>query len=738
MKKIMLIWLSLAGVVSLLAAGIQGVVRDARTGELLSGVNISLLEGKQGTATREDGHFALMLQPGSYRLLVSHVGYRARIVEVALTGQDEKALEIMLTPEVIEFREAISVYGNAPDPLDKNRDKWLNSTDDMMARFEGVTLMRRANFALEPTIRGLSYGQISTTIDGMKIFHACVDRMDPATSYVEVENLDRLEVSKGAYDLSQSSVGGALNFVTRDPQRQDGWSLENESGYESSSALRRTRGALNWRQGQHALRASFSLKKADSYHAGENTLVANSGYAKQNAALKYVFNIGGQGRLTLNYIGDFAQDVGYPALLMDATRTEAHIGSIKYELSPGKSWFPKFDVRMYYNKIRHWMDDYGRDVRNREVMADMYMPMYGDATTYGAIFRATFLPDGKSVLNLSLDYYRLNSFADMKMLSIFPDVAPAYIVNIADARLDNLALIADYDASLAEQWRLRGNLRLEYARRDIYNTFGKNALSAFWRDQGSAMEGLLPSGSLALEWRINARHILTWSMAAVQRMPSHMESYSFFIYNLLDGYFYTGNPQLRPESSLQSDIGWQYRGVFLASDFSLFYNRLNNYIAGRLQSAEFKTYENFSGAGLYGFEWNGAYRVKALTLGGSLTYTRGDNSALGEPLPYIPPLAAAVSLSYTAARWWLQWGMLYNAAQNRVAYKSTREDKTAAFTRLDIRGRYQLSEEWELKAGVENLLDRYYHEHLSINNLPSPGRNFYLGINYRWQASTLK
>ncbi len=738
MRKIILNFISVILSSGLLYGGqteIKGLVRDGLSHKPLQGVNIEIKEGNKGSATDDTGHFTLHLSPAAYTLVVSHIGYHTRYIRVDLQAERQQ-LQIDLQPAVIEQKQAITVYGAQNDPLDKNRDKWLNSTDDMMRRFEGVTLMRRANFALEPSIRGLSYGQISTTIDGMKIFHACVDRMDPATSYVEVENLDRLEVSKGAYDLSQSSVGGSLNFVTRDPQSLPGWSSESETGFESASALRRLRGELSWRGRHQALRVSMSLKKADSYYAGDHTLIARSGYSKQNAAVKYMIDLNDRSRLTLNYIGDFARDIGYPALLMDATRTIAHIGSIKYEWNPALSWFPKFNTRIYYNQIRHWMDDYGRDVRQREVMADMYMPMYGVATTYGAIVAATFLPGRDSFLKLTLDYYRLNSFADMKMLSIFPDISPAYIVNIADARLDNLALIADYTIPLTERWRLRSNVRLDYARRDIYDEFGKNALSAFWSDQGSFMEQVLPSGSLALEWPADAENILTWSLAAVQRMPSHMESYSFFIYNLLDGYFYTGNPGLKPEASLQTDMGWKYRGSSLAADFSLFFNHLNNYIAGRWQSPEFKIYENFSGADLYGFEWNGSYHVKALTLAGSLAYTRGYNNALGEPLPYIPPLATTVSFSYTGSGWWLQLRMLHNAAQNRVADKSTREDTTPAFTRLDLRGRYHLGEAWEIKAGVENLLDSYYHEHLSINNLPSPGRNFYLGLNYRWQRST--
>ena len=35
----------------------------------------------------------------------------------------------------------------------------------------------------------------------------------------------------------------------------------------------------------------------------------------------------------------------------------------------------------------------------------------------------------------------------------------------------------------------------------------------------------------------------------------------------------------------------------------------------------------------------------------------------------------------------------------------------------------------------DNIADRLYHTHLSVNNLPSRGRNFYAQIEVRWNAN---
>ena len=69
------------------------------------------------------------------------------------------------------------------------------STDQLLESIPGVNMIRRGNYAWEPTIRGLNAGQINVTISGMAVFGACTDRMDPASSDIEPNNLQSIAVS---------------------------------------------------------------------------------------------------------------------------------------------------------------------------------------------------------------------------------------------------------------------------------------------------------------------------------------------------------------------------------------------------------------------------------------------------------------------------------------------------------------------------------------------------------------
>ena len=54
----------------------------------------------------------------------------------------------------------------------------------------------------------------SITIDGMKIFCACTDKMDPVTSYVEIENLSQMHIGSGigGNPFATNSIGGSLDM----------------------------------------------------------------------------------------------------------------------------------------------------------------------------------------------------------------------------------------------------------------------------------------------------------------------------------------------------------------------------------------------------------------------------------------------------------------------------------------------------------------------------------------------
>ena len=94
----------------------------------------------------------------------------------------------LLCPQDTTFRETTidevvvsSSQGTGKKAVSKGR---VASIDEHLAQLSKVEMVRRGNYAWEPVVNNMATERVSTTIDGMKIFYACTDKMDPVTSYV--------------------------------------------------------------------------------------------------------------------------------------------------------------------------------------------------------------------------------------------------------------------------------------------------------------------------------------------------------------------------------------------------------------------------------------------------------------------------------------------------------------------------------------------------------------------------
>ena len=91
-------------------------------------------------------------------------------------------------------------------------------TEILLDAIPGVSILSRGNFAQEPVIRGMAGSQINILVDGMRIYGACTDRMDPASSYVEPNNLRRIKINHGPGFETGHSLGGGINFELLKPE----------------------------------------------------------------------------------------------------------------------------------------------------------------------------------------------------------------------------------------------------------------------------------------------------------------------------------------------------------------------------------------------------------------------------------------------------------------------------------------------------------------------------------------
>jgi len=85
---------------------VGGYVTDQATGEQLIGVTIYVEELRNGTVTNSYGYYALNLNPGTYHLTFSYIGYEAQKKEVEITNSNVE-LNVKLEEDVQDLQEIV-------------------------------------------------------------------------------------------------------------------------------------------------------------------------------------------------------------------------------------------------------------------------------------------------------------------------------------------------------------------------------------------------------------------------------------------------------------------------------------------------------------------------------------------------------------------------------------------------------------------------------------------------------
>jgi len=110
-----------------------------------------------------------------------------------------------------ELKEVILI--GTKSQLHEKESKTLATVDEFLQKASKVDLIKRGAYAWEPIINGMATERTVITIDGMRIFGACTDKMDPVTSYVEISNLSEATISSGQQGSCHgNTIGGTLNL----------------------------------------------------------------------------------------------------------------------------------------------------------------------------------------------------------------------------------------------------------------------------------------------------------------------------------------------------------------------------------------------------------------------------------------------------------------------------------------------------------------------------------------------
>ena len=608
------------------------------------------------------------------------------------------------------------------------------SIDEHLKELNHVELVRRGSYAWEPTVNNMQTERVSTTIDGMKIFYACTDKMDPVTSYVESSNLQSILLNSGLNGNPQATgnIGGALDLKLH----KAGFSAKSFSagadiGYESNGNLQVYGASAAYTSNSFYTNGGIFYRHADNYKEGGGRVVDFSQFQKVNAYDNFGFRLSPLDAIEGTFIFDRATDVGYPALNMDVAKAEAFITSLAYNRIWEERFVQSWETKAYYNHITHIMDDTTRpDV-------EIHMDMPGESWTTGlySLLRAT---KGSHNVTANYDLYYNRLFADMTM---YPGgAAPMYMVTWPDVGTLNTG------ASLSDNIRL-GNVsllhlsgKLSWQHQRLNNDEGYKALGVFF--PGMKREFHQTTGRIAANYQLSISNS-QFSIGAGwgSRAPTVTEAYGYYLNNTFDQYDYIGNPHLKNESAVELNANYQFS--ISNFQFSIDGNEFffSNYIIGQFEprlsvmtvGAEgVKVYGNISHARIINASLTSKWDVLPwLTWNTRLGYSTGTDDE-DDTLPLISPFSYTTSLNLHHGRFQGKAELRGNARQTDYG-KKYGETQTPAWAIFNLSANYQFSvsgHQLALRAGIENLFDKRYTTYADWCDIPQKGRNIYINLSF--------
>ncbi|RYZ99166.1 MAG: TonB-dependent receptor, partial [Moraxellaceae bacterium] len=320
-----------------------------------------------------------------------------------------------------------------------------------------------------------------------------------------------------------------------------------------------------------------------------------------------------------------------------------------------------------------------------------------------------------------------------------------------DAEFEQGGIFAELSKPLTEGQTLVSGLRIDQHK---FRYLAHDAASqAYATPYGSVRRETLPSGFVRLESQWPEQSLSSYiGLGHVERMPDYWELFTPVHSGSSSAFL-----GVKPEQTTQLDAGLNYRQGAWSSWLSAYAGKINDYIlisyhqhAGHSgNSAGAKNID----ASIAGTEAGLAYQLTPnLSTDLNLAYSWGRNDSDPQnnhkPLPQIAPLDVRLGLSYQQDQFSVGGLLRMVDKQNRIALNQGNIvgydlDKSSRFAVLSLNAAYQFNPAFKLSAGVDNLLDKAYSEHLNragnsafgyaaTQKINETGRNFWLRLGFSY------
>ncbi|MEH6584944.1 MAG: TonB-dependent receptor [Halioglobus sp.] len=652
----------------------------------------------------------------------------------------------------------------------------INVSDELVVSADVAQLLKKApganvnsNGPLTgiPQYRGMSGSRIATSLDGTQLAPSGPNWMDPPLSYARNGQLQSLEVYRGIAPVSvaQESIGGAIDAHTNRGEftaaRDFSISGHIVGSLQSVNDGQQLSGAAYAANNTHKFKLAAVVESGDDaeFPGGD---ITPTEYERQRYDVGYGLQLG-EHSLQIDYGYNDTGESGTPALPMDIESFGGDLYDLSYrferpdELEVTATLFAsELDHNMTNYHLRCAPQDKSRWRRNLADSDNRGFRLH--TTMHDSMGNWTFGFDGFSAVH--------NSNIDNPNSPMF------FVVNFNDAEREILGTFLEREHEINQRWRGEFGLRYNQVKTDADEVDGtpatmmppagvlRDAFNAADRDQTDH------NFDLVAKFWYEASATTSWyaGLAQKNRSPSYQERYLWLpleaTAGLADGNTYTGNIELKPETARSLEFGLDFSNNRFSMAPRLFYSNVQDYIQGtpsevipavmmvRMMNMSNGTsnpdplHFNNVDANLYGFDMDWAWQLaQHWSLSGIVNYARGKRDDIDDELYRIAPLNTSIRIDYSSGNWSVGLENVLYSAQNQVS-ETNREQETAGYGLLNLGATWQATPRLQLAAGVDNLLDKEYGDHLAGYNraqnpdialrdrLPGTGTNIFARASY--------
>ena len=742
---------------------ISGTVTDQKTEETLPGVNVWLKNTNRGTSTDSKGQIIYdEISTGSHELVFSFIGYKRETETVKVRRGEKVSISVALVPNPVML-EGIRVSALRPDQLANDR---LKNTDvreanprdsgELMRNVAGVDAVRRGPVGLDPVVRGLRETEVGTYLDGTRIFPGGPARMDSPLSHLDPSAIETIEVVKGPYALNWGAGNMSAVRVETKPLN----SLRNpfeavlNSGYDSNLNAVEQAVSLQGGKGKFGYWLHGAWREGDDYESGNGSDIPADFLSRElRGKLGYDISNNSQVNFSMGYQNQ--KNIDYPGRLLNADFFDTYNYSLNWSWNPENGPLTALKANAYINNVDHGMDNDEKPTAqpnpNRTPPFALDIGVDSKADVRGGKLSAELDVSESWNLEAGFDIYSANREAtrtiDRRDEGMKPPAFPLTDFMWPDATITDAGFYTKANHRLSDKLSASGTVRIDLVSADA------DTISQFFAENVStdldAIETNL-NGSLTLSYLPAENWTVGLGLGSVVRTADATERYSDRIpaSKAQTSAEFVGNPSLDPERSTQGDIWIDASYQRWSLSVNAFGRHMNNYITltptdlpKRLPLSPETVFQYINGEAVFwGFDISTSYRLfNPLTFKTAISYLWGEDTTLNEPALGVTPFSLDTALRFEAesSPLYIEGSIFWVGEQDRVAV-SRGETPTDGYVTSNLQAGMTFLQMVSLQAGVKNITDKNYVNHLNAKNpftgmqLPEPGRLFFADITVRF------